>query len=61
VRFVGLGLFLIAAALVIFGLLVAVTSQSGGAAPRWVHVLSALPFFIAGLLIARLGSFLRRR
>jgi hypothetical protein len=56
-----LALFLIAAALVIFGLLVAVTSQSGGAAPRWVHVLSALPFFIAGLLVARLGSFLRRR
>jgi len=60
-RFAGLTLFLIAVALAIFGLLVVVTSQSGGAAPRWVHVLSALPFFIIGLLVARLGLSLRRR
>jgi hypothetical protein len=60
-RFVALGLFLIAAALVVLGLLVVVTAPSGGEAPRWVHVLSALPFFIVGLVVARLGSFVRRR
>jgi uncharacterized protein (DUF983 family) len=60
-RVAGFTLFLIAAALVVVGLLVVVTSQSGGAAPRWVHVLSALPFFIIGLLVVRLGLSLRRR
>jgi uncharacterized protein (DUF983 family) len=60
-RGAGLTLFLIAAALVVVGLLVVVTSQAGGAAPRWIHVLSALPFFMIGLLVFRLGLSLRRR
>ena len=60
-RFAGLTLFLIAAVLGILGLLVVVTSQSGGEAPRLVHVLSALPFFIVGFLVVRLGLALRRR
>jgi hypothetical protein len=61
---VGAGLRLISAALVVLGVLVLAmalkTSPSAGEAPRWVHVLSALPFFFAGVLSYRIGSYLRR-
>ena len=49
-------LFLIAAALFAFGLAVALTAPAGGPAPQWVHVLSAVPFLVGGLLVGRFGS-----
>jgi hypothetical protein len=53
-----------AAALVLLGIMVlamaAAASPSTGEAPRWVHVLSALPFFGAAFLLYRLGSLVRR-
>jgi hypothetical protein len=60
VRVLGAGLFIIAGGAVLFGVLVAVTAPSGGEAPRWVHILSAVPLFIAALFLAALGSFCRR-
>ena len=61
---VGAGLRLIATGLVVVGVLVLAmamgTSPPTGEAPRWVHVLSALPFFCAGVLSYRIGSYVRR-
>ena len=61
---VDVGLRLIAVALVVFGILVlvmtVVASPSSHEAPRWVHVLSAVPFFCAATLFNRLGSIVRR-
>jgi len=59
---VGIGLRLIAVVLVVVGssvLAMAVAvSPSAGEAPRWVHALSALPFFCAGAISYRVGSSL---
>ena len=53
-----------AAALVLLGIMVltmaVAASPSTDEAPRWVHVVSALPFFGAAVLLYRLGSFVRR-
>jgi hypothetical protein len=61
---VGIGLRIIAVALVVLGtgvLVMAVTvAPSTGEAPRWFHALSALPFFCAGALSFQVGSYLRR-
>lgn len=61
---VGVGLRLIAGALGLLGVLVLAmaltTSPATGEAPRWVHVLSALPFFLTGVVAYRIGSYVRR-
>jgi ABC-type multidrug transport system permease subunit len=61
---VGAGLRIVAAALVVLGISVlamaVAVAPSPGEAPRWVHALSALPFFCAAAISFRVGSFLRR-
>ena len=61
---IGAGLRLIAGALGVLGALVLAmaltTSPATGEAPRWLHVLSALPFFCAGVVAYRIGSYVRR-